>query len=177
MSAVRPNSLLNLMLAAGVLVGSVASTPTFGHAHPVSGPLHHVHHDLDAIDHSNWSHFHQEASDDHDDHAAIILCESVFHLHSVWFGVPFTLPAPAGHQNQQAGRVSLADACWTSGATAVSTNGAAVRERGVWDDVSALTIDRDGAIPLSTNSLCTSALCGEVEPPCALPARSGVLRC
>jgi hypothetical protein len=178
MIAVRPNAFLRLMLAASVSAGSVASTPTIGHAHPLPRSLHRAHHDFDAIDHAHWQHSHKPASDDHDDLATIALSESLFHLHTVWFGIPLTLPAPTGHQNEQASRVPLADVCWISGAPAMSTSNGANRERiVVWHYASMLAVDSHAADPLTTNSLRMSPFCGEVGPPCAQPARTGVLRC
>ena len=177
MRSCRPNKLLKLMFAASVLVGSVASTPTFGHAHPLPASLHHDHGRSEALAHSHVSHSHGQPVNDHAHDALIAVDASVFHLHAVWFGVPFTIPAPVEQQDDHGRRVPLADACFTSAGPSVATGVGPVRERSVWPDVLGLALDIGAGLQVPTNPRLTSPPLHEAGIPRALQARSGVLRC
>ena len=177
MRSCRPNKLLKLMVAASVLVGSVASTPTFGHAHRLSASMPYDHDHSEALAHSHGSHSHGQPVDDHAHDAVIALDDSVFHLHGVWFGIPFTTPAPVEHQNDHARRVPLTDACFTSAGPGLATGVVPVRERSVRPDALGLALDIGAGLQIPTNPRLTSSPLLEAGTPCALQARSGVLRC
>ena len=174
----RPTKLLKLMVATNVLVGSIASTPTFGHAHALPTSLHHDHRDSDSVEHSHRSHSHGQLATSHDDDDdAIVLAGRVFHLHGTWFGIPFTIPAPAERHNGDDGRrLPLADSCLMSLTPNSATGVGPVRERPGWSDSLRLAPDLGAGLQLRPFSpLDRPALTGAVSQ-CALQARSGVLR-
>jgi hypothetical protein len=177
MRSFRPDKLMKLMVAASVLVGSVASTPTFGHAHRLSDSPPYDHDHSEALAYSHGSHSHGQPLDDHAHDAVITLEDSVFHLHGVWFGIPFTTPAPVEHQNDNGGRVPLTDACFTSAGPGLATGVGPVRERSVCPDALRLALDIGTGPQIPTNPRLTSSPLLEPGIPCALQARSGVLRC
>ena len=162
------------MLATAVLVGSVGSTPIFGHAHEKP--------DADDHDHLHWavhehSHLHLNAARHGERHAAVEANDTVFHRHGMLFGIPFSLPAPTEPHDDRLVQNPLAMAVLTPGAAVVTSHLGSVGERIVCPDAFVLAPDpRAGIEPSATLLSGTQSL----DPPgghCALEARSGVLRC
>src|SRR5688572_341888 len=109
----RPTTLMKLMLAAIVLIGGFGTSPTTGHAHGRPHDSHAGHHDdWAAHDHP---HVHRAEGDEHDGDA--VVDGLVFHLHGVWFGVPFSLPIQPGRDDDATPSDLLHHACPTPGLT------------------------------------------------------------
>jgi hypothetical protein len=163
-----------MILAAAVLVGSVSSTPTFGHAHQKPEADHHDHLDWAAHDHS---HSHMEAVFGTEQHASVETNDSVFHLHGMWFGIPFRLPAPTEREDARATEHPLAQACLTPTVTIVAGQSGSVWQRLVCFDFFRLAPDLSAGLEPSLTPLHGMRPCGPSGRHCALEARSGVLRC
>ncbi len=177
MRSCGPKKLLKLIVAASVFVGSVASTPTIGHAHSLpASPLPDLDH-AEGLAHSHGSHSHGQPVDEHLHDAVIALDDSVFHLHGVWFGIPFTARAPVEQQSDHSRRVPLADACFTTAGPGLATGVGPVRERSVCPDALGLALDFNASLQFPTNSRLTIPAHHEAGTPSALQARSGLLRC
>lgn len=104
---------MRILLAAFVVVASVASSPTIGHSHADGGAAHrHLgsgvgHHD----DHHDTPHEEYEGT------GSVVLGAGEFHFHSLFFGIPITLPSTTGKMTGSAAPFSLADACPSLGAS------------------------------------------------------------
>src|SRR5947208_3037771 len=94
MKTPRPANVGRLLLATSILVSGAAPSAAFGHAHSLPNGVHHVHDEWDPPGHS-----HPDDEDDGDD--AAVITASVFHVHAVWFGIPFTLPVPSDHDRDR----------------------------------------------------------------------------
>ncbi|OJW27347.1 MAG: hypothetical protein BGO49_27575 [Planctomycetales bacterium 71-10] len=79
-------------------IGGVGSSPVFGHAHGSSSTPH-SHAAAGFLDHD---HPVPGFEADHDDVPQME--ESVFHLHTAWMGMPFSLATPEG--SEQEGKIS-----------------------------------------------------------------------
>jgi hypothetical protein len=163
---------MRLVLATFVLVGSVGSSSTFGHAHE-GGDSNHYHvgfevgHDAD-----HDSHHHDGLEDEHDG-PELLAGGGEFHLHSVLFGVPFTL------LNASAERTSTHHVWLSVGCPTLSTSfdgSHLLKERIPWPFDWGLI---DFALGIDSGSVTGRSAYGfdSSAPSCSPHARSVVLRC
>lgn len=170
----RPAACMKMILAASVLAGSVGSTPTFGHAHEKTEADHHDHLDWAAHGHS---HAHLDAVSGTEQHASVESNDAVFHLHGMWFGIPFSLPAPTEPEDARATQNPLATACLAPVVTMVATHLGSVRGRPICPDAFGLAPDPRAGLELPRILLPGSWSLSRAGGHCALEARSAVLRC
>lgn len=180
MRCLKPTPLTRLLVATSMLLGSAASGPTFGHAHP-NGDTQHVHVDWDA------DHHHDDASRDHEsavvdahhDHDAdlAVAGRSEFHLHDVWFGIPVSLAMPAEPDSDQETHNPFASAYVLPTPMIHGCSARSLEGRAVCPDTLGLALDIGAGLQIPTNPRLTSPPLHEAGIPCALQSRSGVLRC
>lgn len=177
-----PTTLTRLLVAATVLLGSVASGPTFGHAHH-NGHTHHVHVDWDA------NHDHEDADDGHatsvvesnhdddPDRSVAFAAGLELHLHGVLFGIPVSVPVPAEPDSDHETRTPIALAYvlrtpMLDGCSLRSLDGRVFCPEG-WG----LAPPLRAAVVSTGRCFAYTSADISLEPPCALKAQSGVLRC
>src|SRR5215203_3932823 len=130
MRTFRQASPMKLVLAATVLVNAFGTTPTIGHAHGRPHPLHDDHH-LTWADHDHSAeHAMPAESDQHPDPP--IIGGAVFHLHGVWFGIPFGLTSPTSPGTNRNDPHPEADVLPMSGVTAVAKSPGTGLQPMVW---------------------------------------------
>lgn len=168
----RPTDFVRVILATAVLLGSVASTPIFGHAHERP--------EADRHDHLDWAaheHSHLHAARHAEQHTAVEANDAVFHLHGMWFGIPFSLAAPTEAEDARLVANPLAMAVPTPAVTIVASRVGSVRERIVCPNEFGLASDSQAGLEPSATLLSGTRSLGRCGGHCALEARSGVLRC
>lgn len=180
MRCLKPTPLTRLLVAAAMLLGSVASGPTFGHAHP-NGDTQHVHVDWDADHHhDDASRDHESAvvESDHDHDADLAVAGSLqFHLHCVLLGIPVSLPVPAAPRSDHETHNPFASAYVLPSPVIHGCSARSLEGRPVCPDALGLALDIGAGLQIPTNPHLTSPPLHEASIPCALQARSGVLRC
>lgn len=176
MNILRPTKLVRLLLAATVLAGSVASSPTFGHAHPLPDSIAHDHHDAELIGHFHSPHHHDGLAET-DGHDAGVLGSAVFHVHGVWFGIPFSLPALTGQPDGRPNAHPMADACLTPAASSQSGGIGSVSSHSNCPNGHGLPPPHGTATEITNNSVLCMPTRHSAGSHCAVTARSGVLRC
>jgi hypothetical protein len=170
----RPTDYVRMILATAVLFGSVGSTPTVGHAHDNPNADDHDHLDWATHDHS---HSHLDAISGTEQHALVESDNAVFHIHGMWFGIPFSMPAPTEPKQTRPTEHPLALACLTPTVTVIAGHSGSVWQRIVCSDFVGLVPDLYARLEPPINSLHGMPSCGSSRGHCALEARSGVLRC
>src|SRR5262245_15574962 len=89
----RSIDVTRVFLATAILIGSVGTSPMFGHAHETAD-ADHDHHDWSAHEHDYLASHHESGMDGC---SSVESGNAVFHLHGTWCWIPFSVPAPAGN--------------------------------------------------------------------------------
>jgi hypothetical protein len=172
---------MKLLVAAGVLTGSVASGPTFGHAHR-GGEVLHVHPDWDhhgeREDTDHQGRFHAMAwADEEEDYHFVVVTASQFHLHATLLGIPISLPVPADSKHEDGRRDQPSEMYLVPSVSADWFCISRVLERLIWLNVAgpALSFSSDSLSP--TVAIQSAPSNHFQQYLCALQTQSGVLRC
>lgn len=177
----RPTKLFRLLLTTLVLVGSVGSTPTFSHTHARPDSSHDTHHEWLGHDHTSSAsltdhdHTSSVSPSDHDHEYAVSADDSAYHLHGVWLGIPFSLPNPSGQEGSRLGVLPSSEACLTPSASADADPLGA--RSSPWPTVWGLASSLRTWCGSSPLALLANASAHGAASPCALLARSVMLRC
>lgn len=167
---------LRVVLAAVILVGSLGTSATYGHAHG-RGTVDHHHHAANPSDHDHPDHDGQHLPSRDGDHEPLLAlaAESAYHLHAVYFGIPFVVPSYAhfGHALHQS---PSWDVCPTQLSSFDVERLLKLKERIPWQLPWALppaVLDSD----LRQDASRQVAVERSPEPWCAAHARSVILLC
>jgi hypothetical protein len=169
---------MRLVLATFVLVGSLGSSPTFGHAHEGGDSDHrHLGHHLGHHLGSELGHdadHHDGLHEEHDGSEWLARRGIEYHLHGVLFGIPFTVPNPSAQLSSTSNPFLLADDC----PTLIPAFGVShlLKERIPWP-VDWGVFDLALGIASGTASHRSTYRFDSFPPSCSPQARSVVLRC
>jgi hypothetical protein len=171
----RQTRTMKLLLAAIVLVNGFGTTPMIGHAHGLPHRPPDDHHVTWADHDHSLEHLMPDESDQHPDLPTV--GDSIFHLHGVWFGIPFSLPSPTRPASNRIDSHPLADTLATMGMTASARPGMG------WQPVlwppghlgCGPALDAD--LHVSDHLQRTSPSPDGAISPCALRVRTVLIRC
>ena len=182
MRCLKPTPLTRLLVATSMLLGCVAAGPTFGHAHP-DGDSHHVHldwhadHNHEVADHDHTTAVVQSDHDRDADLAVAVDGSLEFHLHGVWFGIPVSLPVPAEPDSDRQTQHPFALAYVLPNLMVAGCFVRSLEERVSCPEEWGFSLPLRAELVQTGHCSAHTSTDISHEPPCALKAQSGVLRC